>query len=715
MNKNLEYALKYAELGWASFAVNGKKPIGRSWTKECTTQKEELERLFAKNPSRGIGIATEPSELFVLDIDRKSNGYQSLEALEDQHGKLPETLVAETGGGGLHYYFKRPPGGIKSTTGTIAQGIDSKCNGGYIVAAPSPHETGNEYCWRDDEPDEIELAEVPEWVLELIRGRVANVIPINRGRQQQNGWRGNTDVNHGSRNDSMIQFVGLLIQVGGTIQSIHTKAQRANRVHLKPPLPQDELTKMLNSAIERWTPLEARQQGIIRPLGYYQNHSYRARHFHQKFGEIVKYIPEQKVWASWIGSHWHVKPETEEAIVRPQIFKLNQQLWDATIGMANPLRDAWQKWAKKCEDAANILSVIKLAKSFMQEKFEAFNKDDYLFSCANGVINLKTGELLEHSPKFLLTQTSKVNFDASGECPEFLKFLNDITDGDEKLQHYLQKLVGYCLSGSISERIVFIFYGFGKNGKSTFLRVLAYLMGDYYKATSALTFTSKSDDPMKTDLATIHDARLVTTSEMGKNGRLDSTVIKMITGGDEITCRFLFRGFFTYLPKYKLVMAVNERPNLSQKDQATWDRIHEVPFKVRISDDKNIAQEQLLSTFNSELSGILNWAIEGFMKWQSEGLEKPESVAEATNEYKTDVDPISLWIGTRYTGNQSDTVPTRLLFDDFIKFARDNDLQFGETFDDRQFGKKIMHKYKSKAKKVDGSIAKHYFGFKLPN
>ena len=121
------------------------------------------------------------------------------------------------------------------------------------------------------------------------------------------------------------------------------------------------------------------------------------------------------------------------------------------------------------------------------------------------------------------------------------------------------------------------------------------------------------------------------------------------------------------------------------------------------------------ATFHSEMGGILKWAVEGCKKWLEEGLTKPDSVAEATEEYKTDVDPISLWIGTRYTGNQQDTVPTRLLFDDFMKFARDNDLQLGETFDDRRFGKQIMHKYKSKARKVNGSVAKHYFGFKLPN
>jgi putative DNA primase/helicase len=162
-------------------------------------------------------------------------------------------------------------------------------------------------------------------------------------------------------------------------------------------------------------------------------------------------------------------------------------------------------------------------------------------------------------------------------------------------------------------------------------------------------------------------------------------------------------------------MAVNQRPNLSVKDQAIWDRIHLIPFTVRISDEKLVAQEQLLATFQSEMGAILRWAIEGCLKWQKEGLTKPESVVEATEEYKSDVDPTISWVETRYTGNESDTVPTRLLFDDFMKYARENDIQLGETYDSTRFGKTIMKKYKSKAKRIDGSMAKHYFGFKLPN
>jgi putative DNA primase/helicase len=131
-------------------------------------------------------------------------------------------------------------------------------------------------------------------------------------------------------------------------------------------------------------------------------------------------------------------------------------------------------------------------------------------------------------------------------------------------------------------------------------------------------------------------------------------------------------------------MAVNQRPNMSVKDQTTWDRIHLIPFTVRISDDKLVAQEQLLALFHKEMGGILKWAIEGCLKWQKEGLKKPESVVETTEDYKTDVDPMSLWIETRYTGSEEDTVPTRLLLDNFIKYARDHEIQLSETYDSAQ-------------------------------
>ena len=166
-----------------------------------------------------------------------------------------------------------------------------------------------------------------------------------------------------------------------------------------------------------------------------------------------------------------------------------------------------------------------------------------------------------------------------------MSFLDDVTNGDEKLKDYLQKLVGYCLTGSITERAIFIFYGHGRNGKSTFLRVMHNLMGDYAKATATKTFMDKSNEAIRNDLAILHDARVVTTSEISRNGVLGATLIKEITGGDKIHCRFLYRENFTYEPKFKLIMAVNQLPSPSVKDQAMWDRIHTIPFTVRISEE----------------------------------------------------------------------------------------------------------------------------------
>jgi len=209
----------------------------------------------------------------------------------------------------------------------------------------------------------------------------------------------------------------------------------------------------------------------------------------------------------------------------------------------------------------------------------------------NGVIDLKTGEIKEHKPEFFITQKTNVNLDPHGTCTHFLSFLDTIMGGCQEMIDYLQKLLGYCLTGSIAERTIFIFFGHGSNGKSTLLRVFLDLMGDYIKQQTTKVFMEKQNDGVRNDLAGLHDCRLVTTSEIGKHGVLDAPMIKEFTGGDPISCRFLYKESFTYIPKFKLIMAVNDRPNLSAKDSAIWARVKMIPFEVKIPKDKIVAQE----------------------------------------------------------------------------------------------------------------------------
>ena len=119
-------------------------------------------------------------------------------------------------------------------------------------------------------------------------------------------------------------------------------------------------------------------------------------------------------------------------------------------------------------------------------------------------------------------------------------------------------------------------------------------MSDYIKPQTTRMFMDRQNDGVRNDLAGLHDCRLVSTSEIGKHGVLDAPMIKEFTGGDPITCRCLYKESFTYIPKFKLIMAVNDRPNLSVKDSAIWARVKMIPFEVRIPDDKIVPQEQLL-------------------------------------------------------------------------------------------------------------------------
>ena len=239
-------------------------------------------------------------------------------------------------------------------------------------------------------------------------------------------------------------------------------------------------------------------------------------------------------------------------------------------------------------------------------------------------------------------------------------------------------------------------------------------MGDYIKAQTTRMFMDKPNDGVRNDLAGLHDCRLVTTSEIGKHGVLDAPMIKEFTGGDPITCRFLYKESFDYIPKFKLIMAVNDRPNLSAKDSAIWQRVKMIPFTVRIPDDEIVAQEQLLALYHLEMPKILDWAVEGAKKWIEEGLGDPPSVVEATKDYQYEIDPNALWIHSRHTSDEKDSVSCTELYKDYKVWAEENQIELSPEFNSKTFGRSVMRKWRSKPKKVDGKAVRHYFGFKIP-
>jgi putative DNA primase/helicase len=209
---------------------------------------------------------------------------------------------------------------------------------------------------------------------------------------------------------------------------------------------------------------------------------------------------------------------------------------------------------------------------------------------------------------------------------------------------FLQKISGYELTGSVLEQCFFILYGTGANGKSTYLEVKQELFGNYARPTEFRTLLDKgkNSDAVRNDLAALKGLRLVTSVEVGKEQRIDESLIKQLTGGDTITARFLFKEFFDFRPEFKLELAANNKPQIRGVDHGIWRRVRLIPFEVTIPEEEQ--DRNLLQKLKEELPGILNWCLRGHQMWLGEGLESPPEVEEATESYRAESDFLANFI-----------------------------------------------------------------------
>ena len=238
-----------------------------------------------------------------------------------------------------------------------------------------------------------------------------------------------------------------------------------------------------------------------------------------------------------------------------------------------------------------------------------------------------------------------IDFDPDAECPIFLAFLERVMAGNCALIAFLQRAVGYSLTGLTGEQVLFLLYGLGANGKSTLLEILRALLGDYAQQTEFSTFLVRKQDGVRNDLARLRGARFVSAVEMEGERRLSEALVKQLTGGDTISARFLFSEFFEFLPAFKLWLAANHKPEIRGTDHAMWRRVRLIPFTVTIPDD---AQDKSLpAKLRAELPGILAWAVRGCLQWQANGLDAPDEVTRATEDYRAEMDVLGDFLAER--------------------------------------------------------------------
>lgn len=381
-------------------------------------------------------------------------------------------------------------------------------------------------------------------------------------------------------------------------------------------------------------------------------------------GQDIRYNNIFKKWYLWNDKQWN---EDETNQIRQFAKKTVRNIYKEALEEEDgDVRAAISKHAVHSEARAKIESMIALAESEVPILPDDLDKNKWLFNCENGVIDLKTGKLLKHKREYYMNKISPVSYDPKAQCPLWDSFLQDIMR-DEKgninyeLIEFLQKAIGYALTGETNEQVVFFLYGKGKNGKSTFLDTIRHLMGDYGKQSNTDSFTVKKNDSVRSDIATLKGSRLVAASESEEGAKLAESLIKQLTGMEPIQARFLYGNPFEFVPQFKIFFTTNHKPVISGDDLGIWRRIRLIPFTVTIPEekrDKNLPEKFL----KQEISGILRWAVEGCLKWQRDGLKPPTEIEKATDLYRSEMDTIGSFINDFCTMHESAKTYSKQLY-----------------------------------------------------
>lgn len=344
-----------------------------------------------------------------------------------------------------------------------------------------------------------------------------------------------------------------------------------------------------------------------------------------EYGHAIKYVNDMG-WLIWDGKRWKIDNRKEIYRIAAKVLR----------GLYKSEDEGEQKWAKMCERLNVHKNSLSFLMSLVPGDREEFDRHKYLFNVANGIVDLKTGKLQPHDRELGITKITNIMFDESAKCPEWLSFLEQIFQGDEELIEYMQRLIGYSLTGEISEQIMVFLIGGGSNGKSTFINTIKDLMGEYGKQAKSDTFIKKKETGANNDIARLVGSRFVSAIESEDGEQLSEAFVKQITGGEPVLARFLRQEYFEFIPEFKVFFTTNHKPVIKGVDEGIWRRIRLIPFNLQLPKEKR--DKKLPEKLSLEMPGILNWAIEGCLKWQQMGLNEPRIVMKATGDYKDEMD-----------------------------------------------------------------------------
>jgi putative DNA primase/helicase len=380
-----------------------------------------------------------------------------------------------------------------------------------------------------------------------------------------------------------------------------------------------------------------------------------AEKFAAKHGAIFRHVTNRNDWYFYDGKVW--TPDE----------KLNRYTYAREL-CSQLARESHEEAVKKSLTHANtVADVIKMVgyDACMKALVNEFDTDPMLLNTQDGVVDLRSGSMRPHRYQDYFSQITSCG--VGGDCPVWIEFLKRITCGDEQLQAYLRRVFGYALTGSTKDHALFFLYGSGANGKSVFIGVMAGILHSYHRTAAMQTFIASTGDQHPTDMAGLVGSRAVTASETERGRTWDENKIKTITGGDEVSARFMRGDFFEYVPQFKIIVAGNNKPKLKSTDEAIRRRFNLIPFLATIPPEER--DLDLGEKLKAEYPGILKWAIEGCLEWQRIGLDPPEVVRAATDEYINSQNVVSNWIEERCDTGYGLKALSNDLYGDFKQWA----------------------------------------------
>lgn len=650
-NNILQFANDYYKVGLLplplcepckSKAQSGKKPILKEWTKLSfdNYSLEDVNILF--NSHKGnIGIITGINNLVVLDFD----DYDKYLSFYDEFPWVVENTVISKTNRGVHIYLSVENGGFSGDgyfNGVKFGQVQGK--GKQVVAPPSNHMEGTVYSWVRSpfENSIVCIKSLDE--LNIQKKDLLNAKSVNSQKAEQILQIGCDAIRlapDGSQNNTISKFAGkIFLEVEkGKIDRDYAYEQLLN-ASIEGNHPESRAIATIDSAMDyaKSAHLNNKQGGLLK--NYNNTDMGNALRMRDLYGNICIYIPEKDRFAIWNGIFWDID-ETGAVIYhmyREMLALMRNEL--NALSFEYERRDIMIKWCTACEWVSTFSSTLKHFRLLRSVSFSYMDNDDNLINCQNGVLNLDTIELVPHSSDYYMMKCVQANYNPEAQAPRWIKFIQEITLNRPELMEYIQRIAGYILSGKTSEKCMFFFYGNqGDNGKSTLINIIIYILNDYAMKIMAESIMARNGLPrsVNNDLARLKGSRLVVSSEVSEGQKFNDGLIRDLCGdGDPITTRFLFREFFTYIPKFKIIAYGNNKPYISVSDNAIKKKIKMIPFDFEaINPDKN-----LMTYFkDAEIDGIFNWMVQGWIKYRESGLGNvPECVMGETEEYFSDND-----------------------------------------------------------------------------